>query len=158
MRRRKVALHTSSHLTPTEARRSADSTTSEGRRVSSGGTVRKLHAGLGGGPNLKSVEFTVEEKQYFTPVLTCPDLSGPIHNTVTMHVRSSCNVIFCTFQRSYFSVLHPILVKLHILTRLIDSFPMVHGSWICIEIEMLIPLGAHALRLSIERASSAVIF
>ena len=34
MRRRKVALHTSSQLTPTEAWRSADSTTSEGRRVS----------------------------------------------------------------------------------------------------------------------------
>ena len=35
VRRRKVALHTSSHLTPTEAWRSAYSTTSEGRRVSS---------------------------------------------------------------------------------------------------------------------------
>ena len=30
--------------------------------VSSGGTVRKLHAGLGCGPNLKSVGLTVEEK------------------------------------------------------------------------------------------------
>ena len=35
VRRRKVALHTSSHLMPTEAWRSPDSTTSEGRRVSS---------------------------------------------------------------------------------------------------------------------------
>ena len=35
VRRRKVALHTSSHLTPTEAWRSPYSTTSEGRRVSS---------------------------------------------------------------------------------------------------------------------------
>ena len=34
VRRRKVVLHTSSHLTPTEAWRSPDSTTSEGRRVS----------------------------------------------------------------------------------------------------------------------------
>ena len=33
MRRRKVALHTSSHLTPTVAWRSPDSTTSKGRRV-----------------------------------------------------------------------------------------------------------------------------
>ena len=41
-------------------------------------------------------------------------------------------------------VLRPILVKLHILTRLTESFPMVHESWSCIEIEMLIPLGAHA--------------
>ena len=55
-------------------------------------------------------------------------------------------VIFCTFERSYSSVLRPILLKLHILTRLIDSFPMVHGSWSCIEKEMLIPLGAHALK------------
>ena len=60
------------------------------------------------------------------------------------HVHSSRNVIFCTFERSYSSVLHPILLKLHISTRLIDSFPMVHGSWSCIEIEMLIPIGAHA--------------
>ena len=51
------------------------------------GTVRKLHAGLGGGPNLKSVGLTVEEKEYFTPVLTCPDLYGPSHNTVTMYAR-----------------------------------------------------------------------
>ena len=35
VQRRKVALHTSSHLTPTEAWRRTDSTTSEGRRVSS---------------------------------------------------------------------------------------------------------------------------
>ena len=35
VRRRKVALQTSSHLTPTEAPRSPDSTTSKGRRVSS---------------------------------------------------------------------------------------------------------------------------
>ena len=35
VRRRKVVLHTSAHLTPTEALRSPDSTTSEGRKVSS---------------------------------------------------------------------------------------------------------------------------
>ena len=35
LNRRKVALHTSSHLTPIKAWRSAVSTTSEGRRVSS---------------------------------------------------------------------------------------------------------------------------
>ena len=51
---------------------------------------------------------------------------------------------FCTFERSYSSVLRPILLKLHILTRLIESFPVVHGSWSCIEIEMLIPQGALA--------------
>ena len=49
-----------------------------------------------------------------------------------------------TIESHNFLVLGPILVKLHIVTRLIESFPMVHGSWSCIEIEMLIPLGAHA--------------
>ena len=53
-------------------------------------------------------------------------------------------VIFYTLERTYSSVLRSILVKLHIFTRLIDSFPMVHGSWSCVELEMLIPLGAHA--------------
>ena len=57
-----------------------------------------------------------------------------------------------------FFVLCPILLKLHILTRLIDSFPMVQGSWSCIEIEMLITPGAHDQRPWIERALSAVIF
>ena len=77
---------------------------------------------------------------------TCSDLSRLVRTYVQYsdHVRSSCYVIFCTFERSYSSVLRPILVKLHILTRLIDSFPMVHGSWSCVEIEMLIPLGVHA--------------
>ena len=43
-----------------------------------------------------------------------------------------------------FFVLGRILVKFLIQTRLIESFPMVHGSWSCIEIEILIPLEAHA--------------
>ena len=93
-----------------------------------------------GGPNLKSVGLTVEENSSTSHlsrlVRTYPQYSD--------HVRSSRNVIFCTFERSYSSVLRPILVELHILTRLIESFPMVQGSWSCIEIEMLIPPGAHA--------------
>ena len=59
---------------------------------------------------------------------------------------------FCTFERSYSSVLRPILLKLNILTRLIDSFPMVHGSWSCIEIEMLIPSRSPCLK-AIDRKS-----
>ena len=69
--------------------------------------------------------------------------------------------MFCTFERSYSSVLRPILVKLHILTRLMERFPKVHRSWSCIEIEMLIPLGAHALkaidRMSFERGNVLVL-
>ena len=156
MRRRKVALHTSSHLTPTEAWRSPDSTISEGRRVSS--EVRLV--------NCTQVWGWAKCEERGTHgwgkivLHTCSDLSRLVWTYAqdSDRVRSSRNVIFCTFKRSYSSVLCPILVKLHILTRLMDSFPMVHGSWSCIEIEMLIPLGAHAKRPSIERASSAVIF
>ena len=118
------------------------------------GTVRKLHAGLGAGPNLGRVRLTVEEIQRFTSVLTCPNLSEltpnisrsytrwcrvglercggqnlfePVRNTVSDHVRPSRNVIFCTLECSYSLVLRRFLLKLHILTRLIKSFPMVYG-------------------------------
>ena len=60
MRRRKVALHTSSHLTPIEAWRSAVSTTSEGHRVSSEVRLENLTQ-VWGGQNLDSVRLTVEE-------------------------------------------------------------------------------------------------
>ena len=55
----------------------------------------------------------------FEPVQTCPQYSD--------HVRSSRKVIFCTFERSYSSFLRPILLKLNILTRQIESFPMLLG-------------------------------
>ena len=86
-------------------------------------------------------------------------LSIPLaaHTTVTMYARREMS-FFCTFEGFYSSVLRPILLKLHILTRLIESFPTVYGLWSCIETEMLIPLGAHSYRSSIERASSTVIF
>ena len=57
-----------------------------------------------------------------------------------------------------FFVLRPILVKLYILTHLMESFPIVYGLWRCIEVKMSIPPGAHALRPWTERASSTVIF
>ena len=121
VRRRKVALHTSSHLMPTAAWRSADSTTSEGRRVSS--EVR-----LG---NCTQVWGWAKFKERGTHgwgkivLHTCSDLSRLVlaYAQFSDHVRSSRNVIFCTFERSYSSVLSPILLKLHILTRLIESFP-----------------------------------
>ena len=142
VRQRKVALHTSSHLTPTEAWRSPDSTTSEGHRVSS-----ELRLG-----NCTQVwgwaKFEERGTHCWGKIVlhTCSDLYRLVRTYAQYrdHVRSSRNVIFCTFERSYSSVLRPVLLKLHILTRLIDSFPMVNGSWSCIEIEMLIPLPAHA--------------
>ena len=89
---RKVALHTSSHLMPIEAWQSAVSTTLEGRSFERG-TVRKMHAGLGGGPNLDSVRLTVEKKYCFTPVQTCPNLSEPVHITVVMYARHTMSFL-----------------------------------------------------------------
>ena len=40
-------------------------------------------------------------------------------------------------------VLRPILLKLHLLTRPMKSFPMVYGLWRCIEVKLSIPLEAH---------------
>ena len=142
VRQRKFALHTSSDLTPTEAWRSADSTTSEGRRVSS-------EIGLGNCTQVwRWAKFEERETHGWGKIVlhTWPDLSRLVRTYAQYsdHVRSSRHVIFCTFERSYSSVLRPILVKLHFLSCLIDSFPMVHRSWSCIEIEMLIPLGSHA--------------
>ena len=73
---------------------------------------------------------------------TLPNQSTPVHNTMTMYALRA--VIFCTFECSYSLVLRPILLKLHILTRLIECFPTVYRLWRCTEIEMSIPLGAHA--------------
>ena len=141
VRRRKVALHTSSHLTPTEAWRSPDSTTSEGRRVSSEVRLGNCTQVWG----WAKFEERGSHRQGKIALHTCSDLPRLVrtYNTVTMYARLAMS-FFCTFERSYSSVLRPIQVQLHILTRLIDSFPMVHGSWSCIEIEMLIPPGAHA--------------
>ena len=77
---------------------------------------------------------------------TCSDLSRLVRTYAQYsdHVRSSGNVIFCAFERSYSSVLRPILVKLHIVTRLIESFLMVYGLWRYIQVKLSIPLGAHA--------------
>ena len=92
--------------------------------------------------------WCAEEKLHFTPFHTLRQLKRdealfpPVHNKVTMYARLA--VIFCTFGCSYSSVLRPILLKLHILTRLIVSFPMVYGLWRCIEATLSIPLGAHA--------------
>ena len=64
------------------------------------------------------------------------------HTTVTMYARRT--VIFSTFECSYSSVLRRILLKLHILTRLIESFPTLYSLWSCIEVKLSIPPGAHA--------------
>ena len=128
---------TSHQFTPftNEVWRRAVSTTSEGRRVSS--KVRLGNCTQVGG----WAKFEERGTHGWGKIVlhTCSDLSRLVRTCAQYsdHVRSSRNVIFCTFERSYSSVLRPILVKLHILTRLIHSFPMVDGYWSCIVIEML---------------------
>ena len=141
VRRRKVALHTISHLTPTEAWRSPDSTTWEGGSVSSEVRLGNCTQVWGVRQIWRAWDSRLRKNSpshLFWLVQTCPDL-----RTIQLPCTLVSRCHFCTFECSYSSVLRPILVKLHILTRLIDSFPMLNGSWSCIEIEMLIPL-AHA--------------
>ena len=94
-------------------------------------------------PNLASVQLKIDPSG--SPY--CSD-----------HVRSSHDVIFCTFECSSSSVLCRILLKLHILTRLIESFPTLYSLWNCIEVKLSISLGAHAQRSSMEKGSTSVIF
>ena len=62
---------------------------------------------MGGGPNLKSVGLTVEEKYYFTPVLTGPDVSGPTQNTVTMYARLAM---------SFFALSNALILQSYVLS------------------------------------------
>ena len=142
---RKVALHTSSHLTPIEAWRSAVSTISEGRRVSSEVRLENCTQVCGVGQIWTACDSRLRKNSASHPfwlVQTCQNLSEPVRNTVTMYARRSMS-FFCTFECSYSSVLRRILVKMHILTRLMESFRMVYEFWRCIEVEWSILLGAH---------------
>ena len=132
------------HFTPVHTLRQLNSTTSEGSRVSSEVRLGNSPQVWGVGQIWRAWDSRLRKNRtshLFWLVQTCP-------NPRTIQWR--CTLVsqrhFCTFERSYSSVLRPLLLKLHIITRLIDSFPMVHGSWSCIEIEnlMLISLGAHA--------------
>ena len=100
MRRRKVALHTISHLTPTEAWRSPDSTTSEGRRVSS--EVR-----LGNCTQVWGWAIFEERGTHGWGKIvlhTCSDLSRLVLTCAQQsdHVGSSRNVIFLHFRTLLF--------------------------------------------------------
>ena len=57
------------------------------------------------------------------------------------HLHLSRNVNFCPFEGLYFSVLRPILLKLHIIAHLIESFPTFYSLWSCIEVKLSTPLG-----------------
>ena len=53
------------------------------------------------------------------------------------------NVNFYTFSGFCFPVSHPILLKLHILAPLIESFPTTYGPKSCDKKKLSIPLEVH---------------
>ena len=88
MRRRKVALHTISHLTPIEAWRKAVFTTLEGHRVLSEVRLENCTQVLGVGQIWRACDSRLRKNSashLFWFVQTCLNLSKPVHNTVTMY-------------------------------------------------------------------------
>ena len=134
---RKVALHTSSHLTPIEAWRSAVSTTSKGRRASSEVLLENCTQVWGGGQIWTACNSRLRK----IALHTCSDLFKLVRTCLSQSaIQWPCTPVaqchfFCNFQCSYSSVLRPILLKLHILTRLMESFRMVYELWPSIEVK-----------------------
>ena len=61
-----------------------------------------------------------------------------------------------SFEHCNFLVLRPVLLKLHISTQLIDSFPLKYGTWSCNLEKLLIPLEAHHKAQSSENFLSSM--
>ena len=130
-------------LLPIEAWQSAIPTTSEGRRVSSEVRLENCMQVSGW------AQFGQRASHGWGKLTlhTGSDLSKLVWTCLNQSaIEWPCCAMsfFCTFKCSYSSVLRPIIVKLFILTRLIESFPMVYGLCRCIELKLSIPLGAHA--------------
>ena len=100
--------------------------------------VKKTARRFGGGPNLDSVQPRFRKNSASHLFWTCPNRS-----TIQWPCTLVAQCHFLPFRLLLFFAL-AILLKLHILTRLIESFPMVHGLWHCIEVNLSIPLGARA--------------
>ena len=106
--RRKVALRINSHLTPIKAWWRAVSTTSEGRRVSSEVCLENCTQVWGWAKFGQCATHGWEK----IVLHTCPDLSKLVRTCLNQsansdQVRPSRNVIFCTFECFYSSVLRP---------------------------------------------------
>ena len=95
-------------------------------------------------PRLKTVDKMSFERRKFLVLSRNKNVNPSTSPYYSDHVCSLRDVLFCTFECCYPSVLRPILLKLHILTHLIESFPTLYGLWSCIEVKLSIPLGAHA--------------
>ena len=72
------------------------------------------------------------------------------------HIRLSHIVNFCPFEGFYFSVLRPILLKLHISAHLIKSFATVYSWGSCIEIKMSIRPAAHTTMIIYARSALSI--
>ena len=110
VRRRKVALHTSSHLTPTEAWRSPDSTTSEGHRVSSEVRLENCTQVWEVGQIWTACDSRLRKNSashLFWLVQTCQNFSEPVRNTVTMYARRTM---------SFFALSNALILQSYVLS------------------------------------------
>ena len=158
---RKVALHTSSHLTPIEAWRSAVSTTSEGRRVLSEVWLENCTHVWGW------AKFGQRATHHWGKIAlhTFSGLSKLVGTCLNQSaIQWPCTpVVQCHFLHFGMLLFFGLtsypgeIVNFNSPNRELSNGP-VYGLWRCIEVKLSIPLGAHALRRSIERASSAVSF
>ena len=86
---------------------------------------------LSNGVWLEKLYWNIKSRFLWQPILQWP-----------CTLTAKCH--FLHFQMLLFFSLMSYPAELHILTRLIKSFPTLYGLWSCIEIEMLIHLGALA--------------
>ena len=70
------------------------------------------------------------------------NLSEPVHNTVIMYAL--CAMPFLHFWMLLFFSITSYPAEIAYFNSPYWEFPTVYGLWNCIEIEMYIPLGAHA--------------
>ena len=132
VRQRKVALHTSSHLTPTEAWRSPDSTSLEGHRVSSEVWLGNCTQVWGVCQIWRAWDSWLRKNSsshLFWLVQTCPDLrtiQWPCTLVSRCHFLHFRSLLFFSltpypclkaidrksFERGNFLVLHPLLLKM----------------------------------------------
>ena len=139
---RKVALHTSSHLMPVEAWRSTVSTTSEGRRVSSKKTARRFRGWAKFGQRATHGWGKIG-------LHTCSDLSKPVRTCLNQSaIQWPCTPVeqchFLHFRMLLFFSLTSYPAEIAHFNSPNQELSNGDGLRKCIEIEISIPLGAHA--------------
>ena len=91
---------------------------------------------------MESVRLAVEEKYYFTPFLTCPNLSKPVHNTVTMYARRAMSFLHFRMLLLFSVTSYPAeIAYFNLPNRELSKSVQVIALNL---IKLSIPLGAHA--------------